>query len=644
VLALAARWPLVARIEGALDHDQSVVGLMALDIAAGRRFPIFFDGQRYMGAIEPYVAAGFVRVFGHGLTVVALAPWLVFGLFVAAQFAVWRHWEGRATGHLAATLTLIGAPLITVWGLIPRGGYVEMLAWALPTLAAYRVLTRAGRGRPSPALQAAWGCLLAVGYFVNPLSLTVYATIAMDWAFRRRGADLRSERAAGRTWKWLDAPTAPWVWLALGFAWLCGLAAFCYVDPRKTEGGTPYVVLLDLLPWAVGLPLGALGVAGLLGVAAWWSRFPQRLVATISAHPWSLLGVLAALWPFVAYGVLTRLGFYEPVPALPTWVTAPWKAGSNLVNGARALATLVGSDPRAVESVLIGQGLEPPGARHPALAQALITTAPLVVAVAAGLLGWVAWRVRGEWIRMAALRGEEPSSPAALAVMFLAVAVGLYLLQGSSPNASSVRYLVPVWVALPGVLAVGVRSLPVAWGWLAGAWLVVPWGAAQWEVWEELDRPAPTRLVASVLERRGVTGVVAPTPLALTVANLTHGRVGAMEYQALWPRLSRRYVKRFDPAGPVVCVTDRRFPWAIRGEGAWSPEQDLRRHLLGLGGRYPGSIRLVQRLGPFEIWEADRPLEEVLAAEPGAARDGPRRGRQSDDSFAPPGIAPSQAR
>ena len=44
----------MARIEGALDHDQSVVGLMALDIAAGRRWPVFFDGQRYMGALEPY--------------------------------------------------------------------------------------------------------------------------------------------------------------------------------------------------------------------------------------------------------------------------------------------------------------------------------------------------------------------------------------------------------------------------------------------------------------------------------------------------------------------------------------------------------------------------------------------------------------
>src|SRR5262245_64342258 len=81
VVAIAARGLLVARIEGALDHDQSVVGLMALDIAEGRRWPIFFDGQRYMGALEPYTAAAFVAVLGHSPGVVALAPLVYFGLF-----------------------------------------------------------------------------------------------------------------------------------------------------------------------------------------------------------------------------------------------------------------------------------------------------------------------------------------------------------------------------------------------------------------------------------------------------------------------------------------------------------------------------------------------------------------------------------
>ena len=106
VATVVARAPLVGRIEGALDHDQSVVGLMALDIAAGRRFPIFFDGQRYMGAVEAYMAAGFVRVLGHTPEVVALAPLMAFALFAAFQYWVWSRWADRRTGHFAAALAV----------------------------------------------------------------------------------------------------------------------------------------------------------------------------------------------------------------------------------------------------------------------------------------------------------------------------------------------------------------------------------------------------------------------------------------------------------------------------------------------------------------------------------------------------------
>src|SRR5437763_16840240 len=73
-LALIARSMMVARVEGVLEHDQAVVSLMALDIAEGRLLPIFFDGQRYMAALEAYTAAIFVKLFGHSPASVATAP------------------------------------------------------------------------------------------------------------------------------------------------------------------------------------------------------------------------------------------------------------------------------------------------------------------------------------------------------------------------------------------------------------------------------------------------------------------------------------------------------------------------------------------------------------------------------------------
>lgn len=138
LVAMLARGPLVARIEGVLDHDQSIVGLMALDIAAGRRLPIFFDGQRYMGAIEAYLAALFVAIFGHSPVIVALSPLVFFGLFAAGQYAIWRIFHDRSTGHLAALISVLGAPMLALWSVVPRGGYVELMTWALPVLAIYR--------------------------------------------------------------------------------------------------------------------------------------------------------------------------------------------------------------------------------------------------------------------------------------------------------------------------------------------------------------------------------------------------------------------------------------------------------------------------------------------------------------------------
>src|SRR4051795_3469784 len=120
LVGIAARSLLVARIEGALDHDQSIVGLMALDIASGRRWPVFFDGQRYMGAVEAYVAAGLVALFGHSPVVVALAPLLFFGLFAAGQFALWTRWAGRGTGHAAALVTVVSSPMLALWSIAPR--------------------------------------------------------------------------------------------------------------------------------------------------------------------------------------------------------------------------------------------------------------------------------------------------------------------------------------------------------------------------------------------------------------------------------------------------------------------------------------------------------------------------------------------
>ena len=596
-----------------LDHDQSVVGLMALDISEGRRFPLFFDGQRYMSAIEAYIAAGFVRLFGHEPNIIALAPLLAFGLFVAGQYAVWRIWKDGKTGHLAAGLTAVGSPMLALWGIVPRGGYIEFLAWALPTLAVYREVARSGGRALGPWKQISWGFLLGLGYLLNPLSLTVYVAMAIDWVFVRHGADIRSARLVKA--RWIDSPYAGLTWFAIASGWVLLLAFCCHVDPRA-ETELPYVAFAGLVKSGHAmLAFGALGVVLLIGVAGWWSTAPARLYRRLTERPWTLLGLLTAFLPFVVNSVLARLGKIPSTPSLPVWISAPWWAGANLQTITWALGPLLGCDPLVAETVLVGQGVEPPPIQWEGLATALTLMSPIVVLIVVFLIAKMVSRQHASMKQAVALRCFDVSSPEALALITIAVALGLFLLQGTSPNGNSVRYLVPIWVALPGVLTCGILAIPRKAGVWAFLGLIIPWIGAHASLWKDIDREASARPLAAELERRGIKAIVAPTPVALIVANLSHGKVGAVEFQAIWPRLGDRYASRLAAKHTLTCVIDRRFPWSIRGEGGWAPEQDLARHLQTLAKRHPGRVARSWDIGPFEVWEVDLPLDMVLGRE-----------------------------
>ena len=629
-VAILARLPLLGRIEGILDHDQSIVGLMALDIASGRRWPIYFDGQRYMGALESYVAAGFVRVLGHSPGVVACSPLLFFGLFVAGQYACWSRWSGRTTGHLAASITVFGAPLPTLWGLVPRGGYVELLAWSMPVLATYRRVIRPDAPALDRPCQFAWGFLLALGYFLNPLALVVYLTLGLDWTFGRHGADLREARRLGGGWR--DAPLAPVVWGVLAGTWLLAVAACVHVSFSKGQDTSPFVFLLDQLPPRWGMPLGVLGMIGLLGGGLWWSGAAGRIAERLAEHPAFAFGALLGLGPMVAHAVLVRLGWLPWDPSLPIWIRAPWAIGPNLRDGLRALGPLIGCTPDATTSVLLGQGVALPEPAWPLVVRGLAWVSPVLVAAVLGLIALVAWRDRLAWRRFGSLRGQEPTPPTVLATLGLGVMAGLYLLQATSLNASSIRYLLPTWIFVPGLLAVALRTAPRPVRWPAGLVLLLGWTTAQGNLWADLDRPSPLQPLARSLERHGVTGIVAPTPVALMVANLTSGRVGAVEYQPPWPRLRARYAGRFAAGRPVVCVVDRQFPWAVEGVVCWSPRQDLGRALRELDSSHPGRVRRAWEVGRFEVWEVDLPLAEIVAHEPSLLPSGEGSAMVSENS------------
>ena len=601
VAACCVRGPMVARVEGILDHDQAVVSLMASDISELRRWPIFFDGQRYMGALEAYVAAAFVRLFGFTPSVVSLAPLLFCGLFVAGQYVLWNRWQGRVTGHLAALLALICAPMAAMWTFIPRGGYIEFMVWGLAVLGVYQRLARPEVSPPRRAGQFGWGLLLGLGFFINPLSIIVYATLALDWVFGRHGASIRAARdldtrPLGRL---LDRPVAPLVWCLLGVAVYLLLTFGCQV--RLGEGAS-FVFFGGLAPKPIAVPLGiAVLVLTLVGLA-YWTNAASRAFGLLVKHGAFALGLATSLLPFVLFQVRSRLGLEPAHASLPMWLRDPTTVWMNARDLGRALNPLIGCDARGAALMYERWPEQFPPARLPGLGELLHLLSPLVLMLVAVVVAHALWIERVSWREWFALRRSRPATPIMLATLGVVMACALYLVQATSPDGSSTRYLIPIWVFLPGLLAASITRM-VKGRALFVAMLVAAWSAAQFNLWCDIDRRHPLRSLSEALDRENARVILTPQHIGLIVSELTQQRVGFLEYQPFWARVHGRFRARLRPNERLVCVAET----INRG----LPQEDLRARLKQLRAEAPDSTRLLQRVDGFEIWETDASPEEV---------------------------------
>lgn len=130
-------WVFIAFPHSHFDSDQAVFGLMAKDIAAGRAYPLFMYGQRYMVPIGAWLCAPLLGVLGTSVFTLKL-PMLVMNLTIAAL--LW--------------LSLRREP-----GVGPYGAAVATLPFALPAVAtASRLVEHAG-GNIEPFLFVLLGYL-----------------------------------------------------------------------------------------------------------------------------------------------------------------------------------------------------------------------------------------------------------------------------------------------------------------------------------------------------------------------------------------------------------------------------------------------------------------------------------------------------
>jgi len=168
----------------AFDSDQAITGLMAKHLIEGRAIPLFFYGQTYMLAVEAWVAAPFVLLFGPTVTALRIS---LFVWNVAFAWMVLLVLQGD--NRLSLWLALVSASFF----LLAPASIAPQLMWAQGAIVepyAYVAGLWLLRKRPL------WfGALLAIGF--RNREFVAYAVPALIIVELCSG---EMTRARGRDW------------------------------------------------------------------------------------------------------------------------------------------------------------------------------------------------------------------------------------------------------------------------------------------------------------------------------------------------------------------------------------------------------------------------------------------------------------
>lgn len=622
--ALLVRWPLIERGETLLHSDEAIVGIMAQDIAAGRSLPVFFYGQRYMGALEAYVVAGLSGVVDRPITALRLAPALFFAAMVCAQYLMLTRWRGRGCGFAAGAVLIAAAPMFAQWSISARGGYIEILLWGTLLLWSYSEWWIRSAGAATVRQRFAFGVLVGSGMWINPSIVIFVAPIALH-------ALLAGPMAAARRLPSVSDALRQVGILALPiFVVGLALAANVVQTVHVEDGRVVSRVLLGLLPRAAAIAvLGLAAGAAMTYVQVRWNvlAIGRRL---LSVNGPMLFGVIVGAIPIIIYVAGGAMGAHAIEPALPLGFRPVWKIGETASFLADGLPLLFGADADPfLRLVCMGRAdvLARPGEMTAGLARFanwLVAGGLVTLAIV------VASKYRRElasWLRLEPSRG----SPVTLLVSGVCGLVALYLMSGAAHDFNTIRYLIPMWAFLPGLMACAAfgrggdaeASHRVA---ARSAFVVVlfGWGIGQFGLWQRLGAEHPLRPVAEQLKRDGVPSARADLFDAHLLSYLTGQSCRVSEFEPFWPRLGHyRGQRGGDAARYLVRGASRNWTnaWAASGfPGAAPPETDSS---LGpaVARRLAESPDELESRRPlacgFELIELKRPLPESgLAATP----------------------------
>lgn len=624
--ALLVRWPFIARGETLLHSDEAIVGLMAQDIREGTRFPIFFYGQRYMGALEAYVIAAILPFVSDPITALRLGPALFFAAFVAVQYLMLSRWFGRAAAMVGVAALFAAPPALAQWTISARGGYIEVLLWgtALWWIYAEWFATKSDirnpkseignarnfsePGRPGPGLRLALlGFVIGSGMWINP-AIAVFVAPVMVHAAISRGWLSRFDRLL---------PTLPVALPLTAFGLVVIVTSLwaVWVD----NGQVRHLALMGLPRfWIAMSALTAVSIIVLARVVTGSPafRFPSIPIrAAIHKFAPLVLGVLAGLTPTFLY-TLKHLGSGQSVePTVPLGFRPLWTCGETIEYLVGGLRMLLAADVRPYTDLVCVGRARPDGPMPEFLARVMPAADSLAVGALISLSLLFLTSRRSEIAALLRMK-SGPHGPATFLLLALASVLGLFVLGGCTFNFATIRYLVPLLAVIPGLLAAVATTRA---GRFACAALLTAWGVGQLGFHSTLGRPHPLHAVADALKRDGVETAEAEILDAHLLSYLTRQSPRVSEFNAFWPRLShyRDAKPRTGPVHYVVHAADIDWmqDWTRHDWPGPPPPETVRllwpRLKKALQDRPRDVLNRVPLPDGYELWTLSKPLEHA---------------------------------
>ncbi|MDP3921134.1 MAG: glycosyltransferase family 39 protein [Candidatus Omnitrophota bacterium] len=184
--AILIRIPLMVVRANVLPGDEVMLGIMGRQILQGK-FPIFYLGQSYLGALAAYVTALLSLVLGMNGWTVQLATFLFYLLFMGTHFFIVKRIFGLASAVYSSLFLVFASVMFSELSVRALGGYNEILfLGALAFLLWCKVVVDKNHRYLFPL-----GLTLGVGCWVNPLVVVyiiplICMTLYWHEGFRKR--------------------------------------------------------------------------------------------------------------------------------------------------------------------------------------------------------------------------------------------------------------------------------------------------------------------------------------------------------------------------------------------------------------------------------------------------------------------------